>query len=213
MEINTSLEIYDSRVITALKQRFYSVPEPNWNYAPPDLAFRMAYDKFGDDIIPLYNVFRIDVPQLADERYSLGGFTIPITTEDKTKSIEMIKVFLKYQIDFFSNSMYDMNMSIMDFFRFKKNRQLVFNFDDIGLAGEDYPSEVIFEDPEDQSGINDDKVYQIGRYFRYTYILTLDAVLFDISTEVQTEQIVFDLYTNNNLPTSKVDEVVSNKQE
>ncbi len=212
MIINTALEIYDSKIITMLKQRFASVPNVMWNYSPPDLAFVKASEKYGDEFLPLYSAFRIDVPQIADERSSLGNFTIPMRTSTKTKTIEYFKVFLRYQLDFYSLALYDMNLSIMDFYRFKKNRMITFDFSDIGLPGDDFNSEVIFEDPEEASNINDDKEYEIGRYYRYTYGFTLEAVLFDITTEVETEQIVFDMYSPTKDVVTKVANVTANKQ-
>lgn len=193
MIINTSLEIADSQIITKLKERFASIPTANWNFAPPDLAFRFAADKFGDTILPLYNVFRIGAPQNADERYNIGGFTLPYRVGRDT-TLNVFKSFIKYQVDFYTNSLYDINQSVMDFYRFKKQRELTFSFDDFGLPGETYPSQVFFEDPEDASGIDDDKLYSEGRYFRYTYVITLDFPLFDINKEVVAESIVIDMY-------------------
>lgn len=190
--ITNCLDLYDLFVITELQKRFTAVADCKWLYAPSDLAIRIGKEKFDEHLFPMYSVFRSE-PAVKTEEGSLANYRNRYTLADDT-SMFFLNVTLEYQIDFWSKKMHEINKSNIDYYKFQTNRILEFDFSDVGLDeySEPFQAEILFEEPAANHSIDD--MFNTGRYFRYTYTITMNAILFDVNTEVPFTQIVLGLY-------------------
>ncbi|MGA2434107.1 MAG: hypothetical protein ABSG25_02355 [Bryobacteraceae bacterium] len=178
----TVLDLYDVKMIQELKKRFYSVPTEHFILIPSDLALSYASEKFGQALFPMYSIFRPG-PPVKNSVASLAAYrqSYNLTPE---KSIYQLLVDLTYQVDFWSRDMFEMNKSVLDWFRFEKNPHLSFSFAEVGLPEFQQPLDTVLkmDEPQDNSAIDD--IYNIGRYYRYTYTFTMTCLIFDIIKEI-----------------------------
>jgi hypothetical protein len=193
IKLKNALDVYDLFVVQELKKKFPSVDIDNrWVYIPADLSLSYASEKFGQKLFPMYSVFR-STPPVKNVAGSLAAFRNAYNLSPD-KSIYQLLVDLTYHIEFWSRSMFDMNQSVMDWYRFEKDATLSFDFSKIGLPelNEKMPTILTMESPADNSSISD--IYNIGRYYRYTYSFTMTCLIFDVICEIPLKEIVLGLY-------------------
>jgi hypothetical protein len=196
VSITNTLTLYDIYVMEALKTKFTSVDVENkWVYIPADLALSYASEKFGQALFPMYTVFRAG-PPIKNLHASLASFRNDYNLSGNT-SMQQLLVDVVYNIDFWSRDMLDMNESVLDYFDFAKDNYLPFDFTKVGLTEltENMECPIKLEDPVDNSAIDD--IYNIGRYFRYTYSFKMTALIFDIVDEIELKELVLGLYQND----------------
>ncbi len=190
MIINNVIDFYDVYITQKLKDKMNTV-NANWIFCPVDLAFSFAKEKFGQDIFPLYTVFRNDPFTEAPEG-SISNFRRDYTLDAET-SVKFLNISLNYQIDFFSNNMNMMNSSNIDYYKkLRRNPKIDFNFEELDLDY-DFESQIRFSD-EPISNNNINNMFNNGRYFRYTYNITSFALYFDITEEVTYTSFIFSIY-------------------
>jgi len=194
MIISNALDLYDQTILIPLKEKFNSITDINWIFTPPDLAIRHAKEQFNsDEIFPMYSVFRNEPPVKADIG-SFAGMRLNYNLNED-QSMRQVMVTLKYQVDFWCANMFQLNKSFMDFIRFRVYPTVYFDFGLVGIEGPnvdhvDVP--VYFEEAEDVSAI--EEMYDIGRYFRYTYNFKMNVLVFDLDQEYKYDTIVFGIY-------------------
>lgn len=195
MKANNAMEIYDFYVIRELQKKLNLVPNANFIFAPPELALRLAYEEFGEIIFPLYSIFRSDPVERATDG-SYATFRIPYILNQE-KSINQVLVQLKYSIDFWGKTMFDMNKANKNYLNFQKDKSLLFNFSEIGLPelSDDVSVEINLDKIVSNHGI--ENAFNIGRYFRWSYGLNLIGLELDINQEVEFNEVVFGLYSDN----------------
>lgn len=194
--IDNALTLYDNTIIKPLRElRFVSVPNARWIFGPSDIALRLAKDAYGEEIFPLYSVFRSD-PSIEADNHSLPNYRKYISINNN-QEIHPLLVNLVYQVDFWSRDMYEMNKSNIDWFNFKKDRLLPFDFTKLGLTQltGDYTAHVRFDDPVSDGTLSE--MYDVGRYFRYTYTVILETLIFDILEAVEFKTLCFGVYSPN----------------
>lgn len=194
--IRNCLDLYDTTIIDALKTKFVTVDVGNrWVICPADLNLHYSVEKFDQRLFPMYSVFRT-LPPIKNEAGSRAAYRDDYNL-DETMSMKQILIDLNYQVDFWSRSMFEVNQSVIDWFRFTKDPQLTFDFREVGITQltENMECPIVFEDPQDVSAIDD--IYNIGRYFRYSYSFKMTALLFDLVEEVKLDKIVLGLYQDD----------------
>jgi hypothetical protein len=204
MKVETPLELYDYYVVNELKKKHNSF-NANWIFAPAqqEIGFRYAAEAFGKNkIFPIFFVFRGE-PAKSHENTSAAKYAVMFNLDDK-RAISTISTMITYQIDFYSNTMFDMNKFNLDFFRFQKSRFIEFDFSDIGVNYKNQ-HETMFEDIEANHTTED--MFNVGRYFHYVYRINLVVPLFDVSVEVPIDKITIGVYTQTLNPETLVTKV------
>lgn len=200
MVFHNALDFYDQTVVKKLQSKFNTVKDTKWIVAPSDLAIRLAKEQYGTDrIFPLYSVFRIQ-PPLPVESTSLVNYRNEFLINNN-QSIKQLMVGLEYQLDFWSKRMFDMNMSVIDYYKFKVDSTFIYDdFEDLGINElvESYQTPVFLDDPEDNSSIDD--IYNTGRYFRYTYVFRIWGFIFDIIDKIELKEFVLGVYHTEDDP-------------
>ncbi|MGE5863222.1 MAG: hypothetical protein ACM31H_05565 [Nitrososphaerales archaeon] len=201
--IKTCLELYDFSLISELKKKFVSVLNTKWVFAPPDLHFRNAKEELGRDIFPMFGIWRPDPPLRFSQITDVSNYRNELPLSDEFV-MEYINKLLTYQIDFYSTSMYDMNQMIMDTFKWEREPYLEFDFTELNLnLTEPFKLLITLEEPTS----NDDAVremYEKGRYFRYTIIFHMLALLFEVKEAFVLETIEFQTIYDNTIHTLEV---------
>jgi len=189
------IEIYDFYVLQALEKKLNLVPDARFLYSPPELSIRLAYEQFGEIIFPLYSVFRSDPADKVSEG-SYSTYRVPYMLSEE-KSINQIMIGLKYDINFWAKNMFDMNKANKNYLNFQKDKTLKFNFSEIGLPelSDDMEVEIHLDKITSNHGI--EKMFDIGRYFRWTYSLEIIGLEFDINKEVRFNKVIYGLYSEN----------------
>jgi hypothetical protein len=199
MIINNALDLYDLYIPYLLKQKLSSVVDAKFIYCPSDLCFSYAAEKFGETIFPLYSVFRNDPIQIS-EQGSLANYRKSYLLS-ASESINFLNISLDYQIDFFSNDAMVMNLMNIDYWKkLRRDPNLVFNFKEIGIEDVKFQTTLLF--PSDiQSNNNITDMFKIGRFFRYTFGVRINALMFDINAEVEAEKFIFSIYETRDVNT------------
>ena len=193
MKIETALDLYDLYVTEQISKKLKLVDTAKFINCPTDLVFRFAKEKLKtDEIFPLYSIFRND-PFIESDISSVATYRKDYIL-DNTKSINYINGTISYQIDFYSNSMIDMNKANIDYYNFRKDAWLEFDFTNLGIDCKFTP-EVQFTPIEANNNITD--MFQTGRYFRYTFGINLYVMVFNINKEVQFDKFIFSIYEKN----------------
>ena len=197
MQIKTVLELYDLQILNQIRLKHPGVTNANFLFAPPEreTGWRMAEEKFGKQLFPIFFVFRGEPAIPSDADTSAAKYLVNFNTSD-TQSTTAINAWVKYQIDFYSNSMFDMNVMNVEFFKFLKERSVEMDFTDYGVPWSDN-FEILFEGIDGMNSI--EEMFSIGRYYRYTYKIRVLAPIFDVNTEVSADKLIFSLYGNNQL--------------
>ena len=135
MIIQTPLEIYDMMVKDEIKKKHPGIQEANFLFAPPERenGFRIAEEKFGKTLFPIYFIFRNEPAVPTETDTSVSKFLLKIANSDNETSVDTINCFLHYQVDFYSNSMFDMNLMNYEYFKFMRSRFLEFDFEPYGI--------------------------------------------------------------------------------
>ncbi len=201
IRVNSVLELYDLFIIDNLKKKHNF---ERFIYAPPerDTGFRRAIETYGDKFFPIIFVFRDEPPYPADYNYSPAKYLERYLFETgNNKYVNVLNLFIKYNINFYSKNMYDMNKFALEFYKFQKDRYVEYDFTSLGL---DFKQkfEVIFDNLSSMNTISE--MFEIGLFFRYTYSITLFVPVFDLSSSVEVESIYVTLYDQDN---NKIEEV------
>lgn len=198
MTFNTPLEIYDTYIIDELKKKHDKITNLKWFYGPPsrEIGFKLAQDKLAvKKLLPIIFVFRDTPANKTDADTSVMKYARSQQIEND-RTINVINVKLTYQIDLLSTNMFDMNKFNLEFFNFQKNRNVEFDFSELGL---DFKNqyEVMFEEIEAENSI--DEMFEIGRYYRYTYRISLMLPLFELSEAITCNKVIMSVYNDGNL--------------
>jgi len=175
MKINNCIDLYDYYIVSVLEKRLRNdnIENLKFLYSPINLCFYFAKEKFGDKILPFYNIWRDSPPVLTTDASSLVNYNTRIVVNDEM-SINFLLLNFSYNIDFFSDNMYDMNECVMDYYRVRSTPYIEVNLNDIGLDV-NYIAEAQLE--EITANNNIDEMFGKGRYFRYTYTLNTRLIL------------------------------------
>ena len=197
MIISTPLELYDLQILSQIQAKHPSVTNAKFLFAPPEreTGWRMAEEKFGKQLFPIFFIFRNEPVIPSDTDTSAAKYLVNFNTSD-TQSTGAINGWIKYQVDFYSNNMFDMNKVNVEYFKFLRTRSVDFDFTDYGVPWSDN-FEVLFDGIDGMNSI--EEMFSIGRYYRYTYKIRVLVPIFDVNTEVSADQLVFSLYGNNQL--------------
>ena len=197
MLIRTPLELYDLLILQQIQNKHPGVTNAHFLFAPPerDSGFRLAAEKWDKTLFPIFFVFRDEPAIISDQDTSAAKYLVKFNIGDG-QSTSVINCWLKYQVDFYSNSMFDLNMMNTEYFKFMKSRFVEMDFNQYGI---DWVNkfEIIFDGIEGMNSI--EEMYSIGRYFRYTYRIRMLAPLFDVNAEVTAEHLKLSLYGNTQL--------------
>jgi len=204
MLVTNCLDLYDIKITEELQKKFTGIENTNWQYFPTDLEtiFTKAKSNLGDSIFPLYNVFRLGVADRQEGITSIQNYRRDYILSDE-KSINYLNCTLRYQIDFFSSKMKYMNLSNIDWYKFQTDAELEFDFQNVGLdLGVDangnqckYSVQTIFEDIADNSDLGG--IFNLGRFYRYTYTILCEVLIFNIVDNFTYDTIVFNIYNEN----------------
>jgi hypothetical protein len=208
LKITNVLDLYDLYITSQIKEKHASVENAHFIYAPPEreIGFRYASEKFGKNLIfPIFFIFR-STPAKRYEKTSAVAYNLNLNLDGK-RGFQAISVQIQYQVDFFSNSMYDLNKVNVEYFKFNRDPHINFDFSDISVNFKNqFP--VNFEgDMEANHTI--DEMFTIGRFFRYSYRINLTVPIFDVSTEVPLEKIkftIFDIKLENQIYTETLED-------
>jgi len=199
MLITNVLDFYDQSVLGELKKHFTSVQNTKWLITPSDIAFPMSKKEFGQVIFPLYTVWRTG-PANKTPTGSLAAMSVDFKLGNG-QAINFLNVGLKYQIDFYSRSMYEVNLSNSDHLKFQCNSKLYFDLTQVGVRNQPlYEVPVKHFDSVDNSSFSD--YFNVGRYFRY-----IDAIYFDLIEGVVCKEIIFGLYNVEKIDSNKLGEI------
>ncbi len=198
VNVTNCIDLYDIYITEVLKGKFENsiMNNKNFLYSPPELCFNFANESFGAEFLPMYNIYRIDPPQLTTDASSLVNYNInyPLynlfdtTDESPLTDIQHLLCEFKYQIDFFANTMQEMNLSTIDFYKFRAAPSIEINLKDAGFDI-DYLAEVKLEDPEQNHNL--DEMFEKGRVFRQTYRANIRLLLFNVSTPITYSKFTF----------------------
>jgi hypothetical protein len=194
MKINTTLELYDFYIVSEIQKKHQAF-NANWMFAPPmkEIGFRYAQDTFGKHkMFPLYFIFRNDPAVETKDNTSKVLYNLR-NTLDEGRTLNIITVYLQYQVDFYSNNMFEMNMMNVDYFKFKRGPFVEFDFSEVSVNYKN-THEVIFENIESNHVI--EEMFEQGRYFHYIYRFNLMVPIFDVNIEVPVDKIVLGVYNN-----------------
>ena len=201
-KIDDCLALYDLYVVEELKKKHTAVAGAKWLFAPADeIGFRLAKQVYKEQkMFPIYFVYRNAPAVIASGVSSFSAFTQNIYMEDNEggmNNTKAIMVYLKYQVDFYSNYMFDMNKFNTDYFKFHRAKTISFDFSEVGLKYQNQ-QEVLFEDIEENNNL--DEEFQTGRYFHYIYRFNLLVPLFDdIHVELPLDKFVISLYNETDM--------------
>jgi hypothetical protein len=204
MKIQTPLDLYDVYVVSELQKKHTAITNANWLYAPAstDVGFRYAETVFGKNkFFPIYFVFRHEPANKTEDITAPAKFNVKFLVGDNKRNINVINTKLSYQIDFYSNNMYDINNFNMDYFRFQRERFLEFDFSEVSLNFKN-KFEVQFEEVEANHTIEEQ--FTVGRYFRYTYKINLIVPLFDITPGIEIDRVILGVYQTNTDPQNQL---------
>ena len=172
------IEFIDKIVPMKLKERF-GVDYKYMSY-PYDLALRKAPELYGDVWMPLFNVWRVEPPEIYKESTTFAKFkkpgmaerdtsgTYPFTGTQMTgKAIVAYEVLLVYQIDFLSKRLSNINDFDTVYLEWSEfNPYIEIDYTPIGYPDIKHKCTCIIDPPVDNSDVS--RYYDEGEFFRHT---------------------------------------------
>ena len=197
MEVDNCVDFYDLMITNIIQEKFNnSFMNPKFQYGPSQYAFSAAKENWGDKIFPLYNIFRNDPPQATSDYTSYANQFYEYRINDNEFINHLLLDFV-FDIDFFSDNMFDMNKSLIDYYKFKSNVGLKINLNDIGIST-DYEFEARLDPPEANHNI--DQMLESGLFFRYTYKMTCKLLILTKIQPIKITKINFSLVDYHKYP-------------
>ncbi|HEC63944.1 MAG TPA: hypothetical protein ENI23_01475 [bacterium] len=188
------IEHVDSGISDALNE-LLGDGEFNFTYFPFEEAFRVVREQNLDDIHPWINIYRRSPPvvnKYIEQSYTFGRF--PVTwidnIDDETEEIvskqevKWVPTLLTYQLDVMSNVMSDLNSFFIKLSGIERSPVINFNLEPLGFPNDSVSFYFEFDDGVDNSNFS--SIFQRGKFFRYTYIFTVETYLLEAALEIPT---------------------------
>lgn len=205
MKINNCLDLYDYYIVKSFEDRFKRLDVKNLKYlfSPMNLCFYFAKEKFGERILPFFNIWRNEPPVLTTDASSLVNFNTNIVLNENV-GINFLLLSFTYNIKFFSNNMFDMNKVVIMYYRMRSSPFIDIDLTDIGLSVK-YRAEAKLGEISSENII--DESFEKGRYFSYGFDMTCRLLLIENVKNIKLDKINFNLINDGYLLYNKLVEL------